>query len=171
MAIPVEHERKFLVVGTEWCKEAQAFPIRQGYIKDSGRMSVRVRRFGDTAFLTIKSKSKGRSRVEFEYPIPLDHADYLLSWGCERLPIEKVRHELVHAGRRWEIDEFLGANKGLVLAEIELANPDEPLELPPWVGREVTGDPRFRNSYLYVHPYRGWAEPAHLPLAPQPAYA
>lgn len=171
MAIPVEHERKFLVVGSEWRRGARAFPIRQGYIKDSGKMTVRVRRVGDTALLTIKSRSKGRSRVEFEYPIPVEHADYLLTWGCERLPIEKVRHELVHAGRCWEIDEFQGANKGLVLAEIELANPDEPIELPPWVGREVTGDARFSNSHLYVHPYRNWAESTPAAVQPLPAYA
>jgi adenylate cyclase len=157
MAIPIEHERRFLVVGNEWRRDAVPSAIRQGYLSGGGRLSVRVRRRGDQAFLTLKSKSRGASRVEFEYPIPAEHADYLLNWGCDRLPIEKVRYELALDGRIWEIDEFLGANRGLVLAEIELDRPDEPLELPPWIGREVTGDTRFSNSHLYLHPYRSWA--------------
>lgn len=157
MAIPVEHERRFLVVGNEWRREAVPSPIRQGYLGGSGRVSVRVRRRGEQAFLTLKSKSRGASRVEFEYPIPAEHADYLLSWGCDRLPIEKVRYEVTWGGRLWEIDEFQGANRGLVLAEIELDHPDEPLDFPSWIGREITGDTRFSNSHLYLHPFRSWA--------------
>lgn len=156
MGIPVEHERKFLVLGDAWRGQAIPSSIRQGYIARDAAMSVRIRRRGAQAFLTLKSKGVSASKVEFEYPIPTDHAEYLLTQVCDRQPIEKVRYELYHAGRLWEIDEFLGHNRGLVLAEVELASLDEDVLLPPWAGREVTGDPRYCNSHLYHHPFTSW---------------
>lgn len=158
MVIPVEHERKFLVVGEDWRLQAVPSSIRQGYLARDGALSVRVRCRGGHAFLTLKGKGGTASKVEFEYPIPTDHAEYLLSQVCERLPIEKIRHELYFDGRLWEVDEFLGCNCGLVLAEVELASPDEEVSLPSWAGREVTCDPRYSNSHLYLHPYSSWHE-------------
>lgn len=158
MGIPVEHERKFLVVGDAWRLHAVPSSIRQGYLARDGGMSVRIRRRGALAFLTLKTRGGEASKVEFEYPIPTDHAEYLLTQVCERQPIEKVRYELHHGGRLWEIDEFFGHNLGLVLAEVELSSPDEDVLLPPWAGREVTGDPRYANSHLYHHPYTSWCE-------------
>ncbi len=156
MSIPVEHERKFLVVGEDWRPHATPSSIRQGYLARDAALSVRIRRRGENAFLTLKGKGGAASKVEFEYPIPTDHAEYLLTQVCDRLPIEKVRHEIHFDGRLWEIDEFLGPNRGLVLAEVELAAPDDVVVLPPWAGREVTGDPHYSNSHLYHHPFTSW---------------
>jgi CYTH domain-containing protein len=95
-------------------------------------------------------------RREYEYEIPFDHAEEMLADLCRTPLIEKTRHRVEHAGRFWQVDEFFGDNQGLVLAEIELADPDEPLERPSWLGDEVTGDPRYRNSFLARHPFRTW---------------
>lgn len=164
MGIPIEHERKFLVVGEEWRRKAQSSAIRQGYLAHEAGMSVRVRRRGPHGFLTLKAKGGQTSKVEFEYSIPVDHAEYLLTQVCDRLPIEKLRHEVHYGGLMWEVDEFLGPNQGLVLAEVELPAADAPVLLPPWVGREVTGDSRYCNSHLYHHPFMSWCEPVRVAL-------
>ena len=161
--MPVEIERKFLVVGEGW----QAGPRRpgqrycQGYLAAGGGPTVRVRRAGSRAYLTVKGEGAGhgRARPEFEYPIPVDHAEEMLAHLCRGPLVAKTRHEVTYAGRFWQVDVFEGQNEGLVLAEVELAHPDEPVVLPPWVGVEVTADRRYRNSALAVWPMRGGLRP------------
>ncbi len=151
----VEVERKFLVNGDGWRAGASAMPIRQGYLSMGMGATVRVRIAGHAAFLTIKSQSSGASRAEFEYPIPLADALAMLADLCPPPHIEKTRHFVDVAGRAWTVDVFGGDNAGLVLAEVELGHPDDPVTLPDWVGAEVTHDPRYRNSALALAPQGG----------------
>ncbi len=149
-----ETERKFLVRG-DWPRE-QPVHIRQGYLSRTPERTVRIRRAGDRAFLTIKGMSRGASRAEFEYPIPVGEADQMLDELCEAPLIDKHRYRTTENGVTWEIDEFHGANDGLVIAEVELHSEDQPLTLPSWVGAEVTGDARFFNANLVASPYSQW---------------
>lgn len=152
-----EIERKFLVKTNAWREGAVGVPYVQGYLsRDPGR-TVRIRRAGDKAFLTIKGITRGISRPEFEYPVPLADAEEMMKL-CAGPLIEKTRHLVLFAGKRWEVDEFHGANAGLIVAEIELAAEDEPFETPPWLGREVSDDPRYSNSRLSEHPYSEWRD-------------
>ena len=159
--MPVEIERKFLVVDDRWrngCGPGQRYC--QGYLAaggnggGGGRATVRVRRAGPAAWITVKGPSggSGRVRAEYEYPIPVDDAEQMLEHLCRRPLLAKTRHEVVHAGRLWQVDLFEGCNAGLVLAEVELGPPDEPVAPPPWVGAEVTADLRYRNSALAGRP-------------------
>lgn len=159
----IEIERKFLVTGDGWRAAAHAaVPMAQGYINDLGAMdrgeqkaSVRVRIQGDAAFLNLKSRELGRSRQEFEYPIPPEDARALLAL-CVGGVIDKRRHLVRHEGHLWEVDEFLGDNAGLVVAEIELSSHDEAFALPSWAGREVTDEARYYNLALASRPYASW---------------
>lgn len=152
----VEIERKFLVARDDWRAGAKAIRIRQGYLAENQGLNVRVRQKGDNAYLTIKAARDADSRHEFEYRIPTSDAELMLGQLCARPPIEKTRYEVVVDGNTWEIDVFEGANKGLIIAEIELASPDQPFTLPAWVGPEVTKDVRFYNAYLYRHAFCTW---------------
>jgi adenylate cyclase len=154
----VEIERKFLMSGNDWRDGAQGIHYRQGYLNLDPERTVRVRIAGEHGFLTIKGSSEGASRAEFEYPIPLVDARLLLDVLCHQPQIEKVRFRIDYAGLTWEVDEFLGENAGLVLAEVELESPDQVVELPPWIGREVTGDQRYYNAWLSQHPFSGWSD-------------
>lgn len=145
--MPVEIERTFLVTDQSWRTGAPGVPIRQGYLLRAVERTVRVRRVGDAGAITVKGPGL-RVRAEYEYPIPASDADELLDTLCEPGIIDKVRHTVVHRGRRWTVDEFAGRHTGLVLAEIELDDPDDDVELPPWVGEEVTDDPAYRNASL-----------------------
>jgi CYTH domain-containing protein len=151
-----EIERKFLVAGDDWRALGTASAFRQGYLSTVKERTVRVRVAGDRGLLTIKGITLGATRSEFEYPIPVEDARTMLAELCERPIIEKVRHVVEYAGKTWEIDEFEGVNAGLVVAEIELEDEDEPFERPPWIGEEVTGDPRYYNANLIDHPYTEW---------------
>uniref|UniRef100_UPI0013586F74 CYTH domain-containing protein n=1 Tax=Geminicoccus flavidas TaxID=2506407 RepID=UPI0013586F74 len=111
-------------------------------------VTVRIRRAGPQAYVTIKGKAIGPARPEYEYQIPVAEAEELLQTMCRRPLIEKTRHEIQHAEHLWHVDEFGGRNTGLVLAEVELSNPEEEFERPPWLGVEVTLDERYRNSAL-----------------------
>jgi len=153
--MPLEIERKFLVRGDAW-RAAPRVYICQGYLNRDRQRTVRVRIAGDAAWLTIKGESAGATRAEFEYAIPLQDARELLPL-CEPPLIEKYRHTLQACGNLWEVDEFLGDNQGLVVAEIELASADQAFERPDWVGAEVTEDARYYNSNLSRHPFRHWA--------------
>jgi adenylate cyclase len=153
----VEIERKFLVKDDSWRVGAVATDFRQGYLSRSPGRTVRVRIAGKIGVLTIKGKSKGFSRPEFEYEIPLDDAIQLLAL-CEGPAIEKVRHEVSFGGFVWEVDEFRGANAGLVVAEIEVPSEDTAFPLPPWAGTEVTADSRYANSRLSEKPYSTWKD-------------
>jgi adenylate cyclase len=153
-----EIERKFLVVGDAW-KTGAGVLVRQGYLNRDPQRTVRIRVSGDAAWITVKGITTGATRSEFEYAIPRDDAAALLAL-CEPPILEKTRHRIQHAGHCWEIDEFHGDNAGLVVAEVELEQENEPLELPPWIGPEVTADPRYFNSNLAAHPYRQWSDSA-----------
>jgi adenylate cyclase len=161
----IEIERKFLVADAGWRQAAHAvLPMAQGYLNDlatvdSGAMraSVRVRVSGDTAYLNLKSRELGHTRQEFDYPIPVVDARALLAL-CVGGAIDKRRHLVEHAGHTWEVDEFLGDNAGLVVAEIELGSADEAFERPGWLGVEVTDTPRYYNLALASRPYSQWSE-------------
>lgn len=150
----VEIERKFLVQGQGWRCDAPERLI-QGYLSREPARTVRLRLAGESAWLTIKGRSQGLSRAEFEYPIPPDDAREMLAL-CDGPLIDKWRHRVVHAGMLWEIDEFLGDNLGLVVAEIELPSAAHAFEPPPWLATEVSEEPRYFNSALSQRPYRSW---------------
>ena len=152
----VEIERKFLLAGDAWRGLGQAVLLRQGYLSSARERVVRVRIEGEQAMLTIKGANVGATRGEWEYPIPLADAVELLDGLCEQPLIEKYRHRIEHAGMVWEVDEFLGANAGLIVAEIELASEDQPFEKPDWIGAEVSGDARYYNANLIRHPFSQW---------------
>lgn len=152
----VEIERKFLVRGDDWRSGVTAQRVlRQGYPAIDGAVTVRVRIADDEAWITIKGKGSGIRRAEFEYAIPVGDAEELLEL-CGGRVVEKVRHIIPVATRIWEVDVFSGNNAGLVVAEIELEAEDEAVELPPWIGKEVTDDSRYLNSFLAVHPFCRW---------------
>lgn len=155
----IEIERKFLVSGDGWRQGAEGKFYRQGYLCLDPDRTVRVRIAGDEGFLTIKGRTEGMTRNEFEYPILCAEASQMLEYLCCRPLIEKIRYTLVYKGRIWEIDEFGGENQGLILAEVELESESDQVELPPWIGAEVTGDPRYYNANLSQNPYRQWPQP------------
>jgi adenylate cyclase len=150
-----EIERKYLVTGEGWRDEAAGIRMAQGYLCMDPDRTVRVRLAGDSAWLTLKGRSQGITRAEFEYPIPPDDARELLAL-CLPSVIEKTRHRVEWGGRLWEVDVFHGANEGLIVAEVELADESVNPERPPWVGEEVSADPRFYNSALAVAPFQDW---------------
>ncbi len=156
LPMAVEIERKFLVNTDAWRSHAIGKLYRQGYLPTQKYTTVRVRVVGDRGFLTIKGKSEGISRSEFEYEIPLEDAKEMLDTLCDRPLIEKIRYVLDVEGVRWEIDEFQGENQGLILAEVELSNADQKVILPNWVGQEVSDDPRYFNANLAKHPFTRW---------------
>ncbi len=155
-----EIERKFLVCGEEWRQGASPVLCRQGYLYSEIGLTIRVRVQGAQAFLTVKGKTEGIARPEYEYPIPVTDAEEMLEDLCERRLVEKNRYTVWHAGTKWEIDDFLGENQGLIVAEVELDTDDQGVTLPDWVGEEMTSDPRYRNAYLARHPYSQWGTSA-----------
>lgn len=157
----IEIERKYLVTGDEWRCQAQGVAYAQGYLVAEPERTVRVRIAGQQGYLTIKGVTVGCSRPEFEYPIPLADAEALLAL-CSPSPIQKIRYTFPYADLVWEVDEFLAANQGLVIAEVELTHPGQQIKLPPWVGAEVTGDSRYYNSNLARCPYQDWPDPKQL---------
>lgn len=147
----VEIERKYLVPDDGW---RRALPdgeggtrIRQGYLLRERDRTVRVRRKGDRAYLTLKG-SGSLERAEYEYEVPVDDAEELLDTLCEPGDIDKTRYEIPQGDLTWEVDEFHGRHEGLVVAEIELPSADTPVDPPAWVGPEVTDDPRYTNAEL-----------------------
>ncbi len=152
----VEIEYKFLIDETKLPTLKNGYTIKQGYIQTVDHTTVRIRIRDKEAFLTIKGKSQGASRLEFEYPIPLSDAQEMLTNLCHASLIEKTRYLVAHEGHTWEVDVFEGSNKGLLLAEIELESEDEAFALPEWIGQEVTEDTRYANSNLITNPYLNW---------------
>jgi adenylate cyclase len=152
-----EIERKFLVVGTAWRDlVTQEIPIRQAYLSSDGKASIRVRIKGDgAATLSIKSRPVDLRRLELEYPIPVLEAEALMQLRQGSV-IDKLRHVVPWGDLAWEIDVFAGENAGLIIAEIELRNERQHVELPDWIGTEVTGQRGYYNSYLVQHPFRTW---------------
>lgn len=153
-----EIERKFVVTSDDFKKEAEGVYIHQGFLNTDKERVVRVRIYGEEAFLTIKGITKGATRAEYEYGIPREHAREMLSDLCEKPTIEKHRYRVDYDGHTWEVDEFHGENDGLVVAEIELEHEDERFGRPSWVGEEVTGDPRYFNANLVKNPYKNWKQ-------------
>jgi adenylate cyclase len=152
-----EIERKFLVKGTRW-RTGQGVEYRQGYLSTVRERTIRVRRAGEKAYLTMKGVNVGATRSEYEYEIPVQDADEILEQLCQRPLVEKRRYRIEYAGLTWEIDEFTGENEGLVVAEVELTSEGLAVHQPPWIGQEVTDDPRYFNANLVEHPYRTWSD-------------
>lgn len=157
-----EIERKFLLADDGWQTQADdGVPMRQGYLSTSSptkdiKSSIRVRIAGSHANLNIKSATLGITRQEYEYSIPLADANELLDTLADGPLIEKTRYHVRHGEHTWEIDVFAGENDGLVVAEIELSAEDESFERPSWLGKEVSGDPRYYNVCLVTHPFKDW---------------
>ena len=152
-----EIERKFLLRNDEWRREvAETLVLHQGYLTTEPRCTVRVRVSGDSAWLTIKGAQIDGVAPEFEYSIPEPDAHAMLA-SLAKLPlVEKKRHLIPRDGVIWEVDEFLGDNAGLVIAEIELATPDQVFPLPSWIDREVTGKQQYYNASLVSRPFSSW---------------
>ena len=153
-----EIERKFLVVSEAFKKEASSKAwISQGFLNSNPDRVVRIRVTGDSGFLTIKGRSSkdGTTRFEWEREIPKEEASTLLKL-CEPGQIEKMRYRVAVGAHTFEVDEFLGSNQGLVVAEVELSEAEEVFEKPDWLGEEVTGDRRYYNSELSKTPYTHW---------------
>jgi adenylate cyclase len=154
--MPQEIERKFLVTSDDYKSLAKGEYIHQGFLSTVKERVVRVRIRGEKAWITIKGISTGASRAEFEYPVPLEDAKYLLENICEKPTIEKHRYEIPFTGFTWEVDEFHGENDGLIVAEIELPSEDAAFDIPGWIGEEVTSDPRYYNANLVRKPFKTW---------------
>jgi adenylate cyclase len=152
-----EIERKYLIDIDKWDKadKPAGSHFRQGYLVTDPNKTIRVRITDTTGFLTIKGISQGASRLEYEYEIPLAEARELLD-NFSVSELIKIRYEIAYKGKTWEVDEFLGDNAGLFVAEIELENENEEVELPEWVTTEVTEDQKYYNSNLTLNPYKNW---------------
>jgi adenylate cyclase len=153
-----EIERKFLVRGDDWRGFVSSQTgVRQAYLASNGKSSTRIRIRGDgTATLTIKSRPADLRRLELEYPIPVLQAEALMQLR-EGSIIEKTRYVVPHGDLAWEIDVFSGENLGLIIAEVELNDVDQQVDLPAWIGREVTAQPQYYNSYLVQQPFSSWS--------------
>jgi len=152
----LETERKYLLADSSWrqnCGPGHA--IRQGYFTRGEDFQLRVRLVDTQALLTIKGKAEGITRREFEFPIPYPEGEELLREFCGTRLVEKTRYYLQYGGFTWEIDEYTGRNQGLYTAEIELPDEDTAFPLPPWLGQEVSHDPRYSNAALARQPRRG----------------
>ena len=143
-----EIERKFLVKSNLWEKDTKPQLIRQGYLTISKEKVIRIRIVGDRGLITIKGEPDGITRYEFEYNIPLNEAEEMLTNLCEKPIIEKERTSIRYKNFTWEVDRFKGENLGLLIAEVELEDESQNPSIPDWVGEEVTGDPRYYNSNL-----------------------
>jgi CYTH domain-containing protein len=150
-----EIERKFRV-DPAWRPPNDGVAFEQGYLSSVPERVVRVRIEGKSAKLTVKGATKGITRSEYEYAIPVEDAALMLRELCEQPVIAKRRYLVEHAGHTWEVDVFAGANAGLVIAELELHTEDETFEKPPWLREEVSDDPRYYNSNLAKTPYTKW---------------
>ena len=154
--MPKEIERKFLVTGDGWRAKGVGKRYRQGYLSTVKERTVRVRTVDEKGSITVKGISIGAARSEYEYEIPAADANEMLDRLCERPLIEKMRYRIPMAGVVWEVDEFAGENRGLIVAEVELESEEQQVSLPDWIGREVTDDPRYFNATLVAHPFSRW---------------
>jgi adenylate cyclase len=154
--VGVEIERKFLVNPARLGPLEGGESIRQGYIAAGEHAVVRARLASDRAWLTLKGRSRGAARSEFEYSIPPEEARQIIDELCSRPVIAKTRYRREYRGHTWEIDVFEAENAGLIVAEVELADESEEPALPDWVEREVTGDARYYNASLVQHPFSEW---------------
>lgn len=155
-----EIEKKFLLQDNTWRGLAKGTSYRQGYLNTDKGRTVRIRTLDNKGYLTIKGPAFNGVRKEFEYEIPYNDAEEMLVELAVSPIIEKKRYKIPFGGFTWEVDEFLGDNSGLILAEIELEHPTQRFELPPWIGQEVTDDSRYYNSNLARNPFRNWSNSA-----------
>lgn len=151
-----EIERKFLVKDCTWKSGRSGLLCSQGYLAADEEVTVRVRIIGVRAYLTVKGRTQGMTRDEFEYEIDVEDADIMLHNMAKKGTVVKMRYKVESEGMIWEVDEFLYDNEGLILAEIELEREDQEIALPEWIGDEVTGDVRYNNSSLALHPFSRW---------------
>ena len=152
-----EIERKFLVISDHWRSHIyKTLDIKQAYFCNTEKASLRVRISNQTGFISSKSMTRDIRRHEFEYEIPLHDAEFMLSYMCMGSPVIKKRHLVKVDQHVWEVDEFLGDNEGLIVAEIELGHEDEAFEKPEWAGQEVSSDPKYINISLVSHPFKTW---------------
>ncbi|NOQ69166.1 MAG: CYTH domain-containing protein [Gammaproteobacteria bacterium] len=159
----IEIERKFLLKNDNWKSlVAKTCAIKQGYLQSgletSQKSSVRIRISNEQAKINVKSVDLIMVRQEYEYKIPLEDAEQMLSTLCGDVVIEKTRYYVPYASHIWEVDVFAGENTGLQMAEIELGSVDESFEIPDWIGEEVTNDERYYNIYLLKSPYKMWSK-------------
>ena len=153
----IEIERKFLLANDGWrAAVSRSVHMHQGYLAGNAECSVRVRLTDFEARMNIKSATLGIERQEFDYDVPRADAAVMLRDLCGTRTLEKTRHFVLHEGHEWEIDEFAGANAGLIVAELELDRVDEAFARPPWLGAEVSDDRRYYNSELVERPYSHW---------------
>jgi CYTH domain-containing protein len=152
----LEIERKFRVTGTGYRLAKKQMRIEQGFLNDDLNRMVRIRKIDDAALLTIKGPVQNNVRLEFEYPVPLEDAEEMLRLLCIPPLLQKTRYYFEYSGQLWEVDEFDGENKGLVIAEVELSDSQEAIKLPEWIGEEVTDDPRYYNANLIKNPFQKW---------------
>lgn len=152
-----EIERKFLVDRDKWraVEKPEGTLYRQGYLTSGNHPAIRVRVADKKAYITLKGRNEGISRKEFEYEIPVAEAVEILD-NFALSEVEKVRYRIYHQDKLWEVDEFRGANTGLILAEIELQHEKEMFTFPDWITEEVSNDTRYYNSNLSVNPYNSW---------------
>jgi len=153
-----EIERKFKVISDEYKKIGKPLNCKQGYLNTQNEPLVRIRIMGEKAYLTLKGKNEGIRRLEFEYEIPVLDAEELLSNFCSTTLIEKNRYILTVKDTVWEVDEFLGENSGLVIAEVELLSENDNFSKPSWIGQEVSHETKYYNYKLVEHPYSKWNE-------------
>ena len=153
----IEIERKFLVDHEKWGKIEKPVGVhyRQGYILNDDHRTIRVRVTEKQGYITLKGATSGISRKEFEYKIPVEDGVELLD-GFAESEVEKIRYNIHFEGKLWEVDEFLGKNEGLLIAEIELKHDTEEFKKPNWITTEVSDDERYYNSYLSTHPFKDW---------------
>ncbi|MBT8147861.1 MAG: CYTH domain-containing protein [Gammaproteobacteria bacterium] len=152
----IEIERKFLVIRHKLPALHNPTPIQQAYIPTTNNTTVRIRLAGQRALLTIKSRAVNLTRSEYEFPIPFEDAREMLDEVCSTNLVEKQRYLVPYAGLTWEIDVFHGSNDGLIIAEVELEQEDQQVDLPDWAGEEVSHDPRYNNHSLAMSPYSSW---------------
>lgn len=153
----LEIERKYLVDKAKWNSFEKPAPkfLQQGYLHSSPDKTIRIRVTDSEGYLTIKGKTVGATRKEFEYAIPKSDAQELLNEFCDSV-ISKIRYRILYEGNIWEVDEFKGDNEGLIIAEIELESESQEFKIPDWVAREVTGEEKYYNSFLSLHAYKNW---------------
>ena len=158
--MPVEIERKFTIANDSWRSMVNASRrVKQGYFASQGP-TMRLRVQSNEAFLTIKGPTTGLSRDEYEYAIPVQDAEEMLQAFCIQPYIDKTRHLVAHDGLTFEVDEFHGANAGLIVAEVELQSENQTFSRPDWLGEDVSMDTRYRNLALVFHPFSHWEKQA-----------
>ena len=153
--MPLEIERKFKVISDEYLNSGTSSEIKQIYLSVTSKMSIRIRIDDMHASIAIKYKVSDRVNREYEYNIPIDEARSIMN--LEELPIiSKTRYLIDYKGYTWEVDKFHAENDGLVIAEIELEHENDFIEIPPWIGEEITADYRYLNSNLAINPFSKW---------------